>query len=151
MPRPLTSSTRVQDGRVLAAASRAPITTSPDFSEYDGMSTFLPLTRKWPWRTSWRACGARGREAHAVDGVVEAALEQLQQRLAGDAAAGALGLLEVAAELIFEHAVDALDLLLLAQLHAVADHLGLARAAVLAGRHVALLDARTSRCSSARP
>ena len=22
---------------------------------YDGMSTFLPLTRKWPWTTSWRA------------------------------------------------------------------------------------------------
>ncbi len=21
-----------------------------------GMSTFLPLTRKWPWLTSWRAC-----------------------------------------------------------------------------------------------
>ena len=21
----------------------------------DGMSTFLPLTRKWPWLTSWRA------------------------------------------------------------------------------------------------
>ncbi len=21
----------------------------------DGMSTFLPLTRKWPWMTSWRA------------------------------------------------------------------------------------------------
>ena len=21
---------------------------------YDGMSTFLPLTLKWPWATSWR-------------------------------------------------------------------------------------------------
>ena len=84
--------------------------------------------------------GARGGHAHAVDGVVEAALQQLQQRLAGDAAAGALGLFEVAAELIFQHAVDALDLLLLAQLHAVADHLGLAQPAVLARGHVALLD-----------
>ena len=83
------------------------------------MSTLRPLTVKWPWRTSCRACGARRREAEAVGDVVEAALEQLQQRLAGDAA-GPLRLLEVAAELILEHAVDALHLLLLAQLHAVA-------------------------------
>jgi hypothetical protein len=69
---------------------------------------------------------ARGGEAHAVDRVVEAPFEQLEQRLAGDAA-GAVGHFEVAAELIFEHAVGALDLLLLAQLHAVADHLRGAR------------------------
>src|SRR5690606_7316692 len=49
-------------------------------------------------------------------------------------------LLEVAAELILQHAVDALDLLLLPQLDAVADDLRPARAAVLSGRHVALLD-----------
>ena len=47
---------------------------------------------------------------------------------------------EVAAELILEHAVDALDLLLLAQLQAVADHLRLPRLAVLPRREVALLD-----------
>jgi hypothetical protein len=29
------------------------------------MSTFLPLTRKWPWRTSCRACG---REERASEG-----------------------------------------------------------------------------------
>src|SRR5471030_3557318 len=27
------------------------------FMEYDGISTFLPFTRKCPWRTSCRACG----------------------------------------------------------------------------------------------
>jgi hypothetical protein len=71
----------------------------------------------------------------------------LQQRLAGDAA-GPLRLLEVAAELVLEHAVDALDLLLLAQLHAVAGHLLLARLAVLAGREVALLDAALLRVAA---
>ncbi len=78
-------------------------------------------------------------EAEAVGDVVEPPLEQLQQRLAGDAARP-LRLLEVAPELVLEHAVDALDLLLLAQLHAVAGQLRLARLAVLPGREVALLD-----------
>ena len=65
--------------------------------------------------------------------------EQLQQRHAGDAARP-LGGLEVAAELILEHAVDALHLLLLAQLQAVARELRLPGLAVLPGREVALLD-----------
>ena len=82
---------------------------------------------------------ARRREAQPVDDVVEPALEHLQQQLARDALLP-VGRLEVAAELVLEHAVGALDLLLLAQLHAVADHLRLARPAVLAGRDVALLD-----------
>src|SRR5687768_2611535 len=84
--------------------------------------------------------GARGRQSEAVGDVVEPALEQLQERLAGDAARP-LRLLEVAAELILQHPVDALDLLLLTQLNAVAGELLLARLAVLAGREVALLDA----------
>ena len=81
----------------------------------------------------------RGREAEAVDDVVHAPLEQLQQRLAGDAA-GAVRHLEVAAELVLQHAVNALDLLLLAQLQAVADQLRLPQLAVLPRRQVALLD-----------
>src|SRR5262245_56599318 len=81
----------------------------------------------------------RGGEAEPVDDVVEATLEQLQQRDAGDAA-GPLGRLEIAAELIFEHAVDALDLLLLTKLQAVAGELRLPRLAMLPGREVALLD-----------
>src|SRR5690606_22850437 len=48
--------------------------------------------------------------------------------------------LEVATELVLEDAVGALDLLLLAQLDAVAHYLRLARSPVLAGRHVALLN-----------
>src|SRR3546814_14953160 len=62
---------------------------------------------------------ARGRaghgEAHAVDDVVQAGFEQLQQVLAGVALPGR-GLLVVVAELALEQAVDALDLLLLTQL-----------------------------------
>ena len=62
--------------------------------------------------------GARAAHAHPVDDVVEARLEQLQQVLAGRALAlRRLG--EVAAELPLEHAVDAAELLLLAQLLAV--------------------------------
>src|SRR4029453_12940176 len=83
--------------------------------------------------------GARGGEAETVDHVVEPALQQLQQRLAGDAA-GPVRHLEVAAELVLEHPVDALDLLLFAQLQAVAHDLRLAQLAVLPRRHVALLD-----------
>ena len=81
----------------------------------------------------------RGRQAEPVDDVVETALEQLQQRLTGDAAL-TVRHLEVAAELVLEHAVDALDLLLLAQLQAVAHELGLPQLAMLSRRQVALLD-----------
>src|SRR3989442_2567552 len=85
------------------------------------------------------ALRARGREPAPVDDVVEPPLEQLQQRLAGDAARP-LRLLEVETELVLEDAVNALDLLLLAQLDAVAGQLRFARLAVLPGREVALLD-----------
>src|SRR5262249_23550875 len=81
----------------------------------------------------------RRREAEAVDDVVEPPLEELQQRDAGDAAR-AFGGLEVPAELILEDAVDALHLLLLAQLKAVAGELRFPRLAVLPGREIALLD-----------
>src|SRR5207247_2040450 len=81
----------------------------------------------------------RRRQAEPVDDVVEPPLEKLQQRHARDAARP-LGRLEVAAELILEHAVDALHLLLLAELQAVAGELRLPRLAVLARREVALLD-----------
>src|SRR5207248_11159308 len=81
----------------------------------------------------------RGRESQPVDDVVEAALQQLQQRLAGDAA-GALRRFEVAAELVLEHPVDALHLLLLAQLQAVAHELRLPQLSMLPRRQVALLD-----------
>ena len=57
------------------------------------MSTRLPLTRTWLWRTSWRASRARGREAQAVHDVVEAALEEAEHLLAG--AALAAGRVEV--------------------------------------------------------
>src|SRR5205814_7569797 len=82
---------------------------------------------------------ARRREAEPVRDVVQAPLEQLQQRFARDAAR-ALRLLEVAAELVLQHAVNALDLLLLAQLHPVARKLLLPRLSVLPRCEVPLLD-----------
>ena len=93
---------------------------------------FRPSTSTWPWRTSWRAWAREAAKPEAVDDVVEPPLEHHQQVLAGDALA-AVGLLEVEAELALEHAVDALDLLLLAQLQAVAQRRG-GRAACRAGR-----------------
>src|SRR5712692_940621 len=80
------------------------------------------------------AClAARRREAHAVNDVIQPALERHQQRLARDP-----GLLQHAvedvAELLLRKAIDALDLLLLAQLLGVFGRLAPAagRLAVLA-------------------
>src|SRR4051794_34984101 len=78
---------------------------------------------------------ARGCEPEPIRHVIQTPLEQLQQRFAGNAAR-AFRLLEVAAELILEHTVNALDLLLLAQLDAVADDLLLTRFPVLPWREV---------------
>ena len=82
---------------------------------------------------------ARGGEAEAHQHVVEPALEQRQQVLAGDARL-ARRLLVVAAELLLEQPVVAAGLLLLAQLQAILALL-LAAAAVLARRVGASLDA----------
>src|SRR5690606_22523639 len=77
--------------------------------------------------------GPGQREAHAVDDVVQAGLEQLQEDLAGVAALGSR-LLVVIAELPLEQAVDTLDLLLLTQLVGVVGQLAATRGgAVLAG------------------
>ena len=84
--------------------------------------------------------GARRREAHPVDDVVEPHLERAEQVLAGHAGP-VLGIDEVVAELALEDAVGAADLLLLAQLEAVLADLAAADA-VLAGR--AWAGARTS-------
>src|SRR5947209_2503381 len=81
---------------------------------------------------------ARGGEAEAVHDVVQPQLEQPQEVLAGHALL-ALGPVEVLPELALEHAVNALGLLLLAQLHAEGGELA-AIQAVLAGRIVAPLD-----------
>src|SRR5262245_18518176 len=78
-----------------------------------------------------------GGEAKTVGDVVEPPFEQLQECFASNTAS-ALRLFEVTTELILQHAVNALDLLLLAQLHAVSNELRLSRLAVLAGHKVAL-------------
>src|SRR6266540_28514 len=81
---------------------------------------------------------ARAAEAGAVDDVVEARLQELEQHLAGDALAPR-GFLVVAVELLLEHPVDAPRLLLLAELEQVLGFLG-AATPVLAGRVGASLD-----------
>src|SRR5436853_4855478 len=75
---------------------------------------------------------ARGGEAEPYQHVVEPALEHPQQVLTGDPRLPG-GLVVVDAELLLEHAVVALGLLLLAQLQAVLA-LALAPTAVLARR-----------------
>src|SRR5712664_3477685 len=82
--------------------------------------------------------GAGVGEAQPEDDVVEALLEELEQVLAGLALGGAAAQV-VAAELRLQQAVEALDLLLLAQLHAVLGELG-APLAVLARRVRTALD-----------
>src|SRR5215831_1709400 len=72
-------------------------------------------------------------EAETVDDVVQATLEELDEVLAGHAL-HARGLEVVAAELALGDAVDALHLLLLAQLLAVVGRLAAARLAMLARR-----------------
>src|SRR4051812_2830943 len=82
---------------------------------------------------------SRGREAKPHQHVVEAPLEQRKQVLTGDAGLPR-GAHVVVAELLLQHAVVALGLLLLAQLDAVL-RLLLASAAVVARRIGAALDA----------
>src|SRR5271165_7206286 len=82
---------------------------------------------------------ARDGEPEAVYHVVETALQLLEQHLAGNAL-GAGGTLEVVAELAFLGEVNALGLLLFAQLQAVAHDFRLAVLAMLAGSKIALLD-----------
>src|SRR5580692_10720011 len=79
-------------------------------------------------------------EAEAVGDVVETSLKLLEQEFAGDAGL-VRGLLVVGTELGLEGEVDALGLLLFAELQTVADDLlHFAGLAVLAWGEVALLD-----------
>src|SRR6185437_14873193 len=74
---------------------------------------------------------------HAVHDVVETALEQPQQVLAGGAGL-ACGFRVVVAELALEHAVHAAQLLLLAQLQAIVGQALAALTLDAAGRHAEL-------------
>ena len=103
------------------------------------MSTRRPLIEPVAVVDQLSRLAPRGGEAEADEDVVEPALEQPQQVLAGDALL-ARGLLVVAGELALEHAVEAARLLLLAQLVAVLRGAH-AAAAVLARRVGAALDA----------
>src|SRR5664279_1886383 len=79
----------------------------------------------------------RHRETHPVHDVVETQLQLAEEVLAGDARTGTR-LLEIALELALENAVDATDLLLLAQLHAVIADFAAADAMLTWGRLAAL-------------
>src|SRR5215831_4427417 len=81
---------------------------------------------------------ARGGEAEPMHDVVEPELEEPQEILAGDALLG-LGPLEVLAELALQHAVDALGLLLFAELDAEGGRLAAVQP-MLARRIVAAFD-----------
>ncbi len=82
---------------------------------------------------------ARDSKTEAIHHVVETTLQLLKQHLAGHTL-GACGALEVVAELLFLGEVDALRLLLLAKLQAVAYDFRLAVLAVLTGSKIALFN-----------
>ena len=103
------------------------------------MLTLRPLIRTWPCRHELARLGAGTGQAAAPHGVVQAPLQHDDQVFARGAL-GALGLMEIGAELALEQAVGALDLLLFAQLQAVAGGLRAARLAMLAGHEIPLLD-----------
>src|SRR3982750_2206373 len=121
-PRPRAVSTLERISGFLRLASLM-ATPCPAFTWKDGMVILRSSTCTCPWRMGWGAWargGAGGGEAEAVDHVVQPPLELHQEVLAGDPLA-AVGLDEIVAELRLEHSVDALDLLLLAELQAVAE------------------------------
>ena len=81
----------------------------------------------------------RGREAETADHAIKAAFETEQQGLARDSLLlGRLG--EIIGELLLQDAVDALYLLLLAKLDAVAGCFRTMVTAVLSGRQIAFFD-----------
>ncbi len=82
--------------------------------------------------------GPRSGESEGVDDVIEPQLELAEEIVTGDSGL-ARGALEVEPELLFQQAVDALDLLFFAKLDSVAEDLGTA-ASMLARRVIAALD-----------
>src|SRR5256885_276976 len=92
----------------------------------------MPMTDELPGR------GARVAEAEAMHDVIEPALHDAQQDLAG-VLRRARRQFEVAAELPLQHAVEAFQFLLLAQAHAVLARFP-APVAVHAGRAIAPVD-----------
>ena len=122
---------RVDDAELRLRLARRPRSTSPARHSADGMFRRLPLTRIEPCVTSWRAsarvepspsgrrrCRAATRAASAGSRRSSPCPRRLD---------------EVAPELALEHAVDAAQLLLLAQLVAVVRHAH-ARTSARAGR-----------------
>src|ERR1700736_4756325 len=80
-----------------------------------------------------------GAKAHAVNYVVQPALETDEQVLAGDALL-VRGFFKPVAELPLQQPVDAAQLLLLAELQTIADELGLTVFTMLSRNEVALFN-----------
>ena len=111
------------------------------------MSVGRPFTAKWPWQTSWRAWAREVAKPIRNTTLSSRSSSMPQEVLAGDARPG-IGRLEVVLELALEDGVDAADLLLLAQLHAVLADLAAADA-VLAGRGGPALEGALLRVAAA--
>ena len=88
-------------------------------------------------RDELTSCGAGLSDAEAVDDVVQAALEELQEDFTRHTL-GALSLLEEVAELTLEYAIGVLSLLLFLELDAIFARLTTAVVAVLSRRIVLL-------------
>ena len=119
--------------------------TSPGLDQVAGNVDTPAVDRDVPVADQLPGLGAAEAEAQPMHDVVQPALEQAHQRVAG-VALGAAGAAEVAAELPLQHAVVMLDLLLLAQVQAV---VGLLAAAILVHARRACRGAR-SRTSAYR-
>ena len=99
------------------------------------MLTSRPLTVMWPWVIIMPRLGRDWAKPSRQTMLSRRRSKQGHQRLAG-VALGPLGLLEILAELPFQHAVVALHLLLLAEVGAVIGQLA-AAAGVHARRRLA--------------
>src|ERR1700722_762357 len=128
---------RLQDGQLLAAFADSNLLAHAYLIRRNVDLAAIHLDVAVPHQLTGLA--ARHAKTKAIDHVVQTALQLLQKHFAGDAA-GARRLLEIVPELAFLGKVNALGLLLFAQLQTVADDFGLAVLAMLARGKIPLLD-----------
>jgi hypothetical protein len=129
---------RAEDRRILAALlSGFNHVTRPHLERWDVNFAAIHLEVAMTDHLS-RLCAA-GTETHAVHDVVEPLLKHAKQILTGDSGHLA-GFFEQVPELPFEQPVVPASLLLFTKLKTIADNLGLAVLAVLAGNEVAALN-----------
>src|SRR5216684_2282036 len=110
-----------------------------DVDEIGGDVDLLPVYADVAVQHELPRLRTRGRQTRAPHHIIQTALEH-DDKVFACRALGARGLLKVIAELPLQQPVSALDLLLLAQLQAVARNLGAPRLPVLPRHEVALLN-----------